>query len=95
MAAVLLSCGTPGKRYSLPHSRILIHHPSMSGLAGQAADAFGRSLAAPRGHGDRNRDRADRIWCLAQEGEREASADRRHLVAALKKARKAPQYSKR
>lgn len=38
MAAVLLACGTKGKRYSLPHSRILIHQPSMSGLAGQAAD---------------------------------------------------------
>ena len=35
---VLLACGTKGKRYSLPHSRILIHQPSMSGLAGQAAD---------------------------------------------------------
>src|SRR5258708_6923945 len=34
MAAVLRSCGTKGKRYSLPHSRILIHQPSMSGLAG-------------------------------------------------------------
>src|SRR5512145_3458821 len=38
MAAVLLACGTKGKRFSLPHSRILIHQPSMSGLAGQAAD---------------------------------------------------------
>jgi len=38
MAAILLACGTPGKRYALPHSRILIHQPSMSGLAGQAAD---------------------------------------------------------
>jgi ATP-dependent Clp protease protease subunit len=38
MAAVLLAAGTKGKRYSLPHSRILIHQPSMSGLAGQAAD---------------------------------------------------------
>jgi ATP-dependent Clp protease protease subunit len=38
MAAVLLACGARGKRYSLPHSRILIHQPSMSGLAGQAAD---------------------------------------------------------
>jgi ATP-dependent Clp protease, protease subunit len=38
MGAVLLSCGTKGKRYSLPHARILIHQPSMSGLAGQAAD---------------------------------------------------------
>ncbi len=38
MAAVLLACGTRGKRYSLPHSRILIHQPSLSGLAGQATD---------------------------------------------------------
>ncbi len=38
MAAVLLAAGTKGKRYSLPHSRILIHQPTMSGLAGQAAD---------------------------------------------------------
>jgi len=38
MAAVLLSCGTKGKRYALPHARVLIHQPSMSGLAGQATD---------------------------------------------------------
>lgn len=38
MAAVLLACGTKGKRFSLPNSRILIHQPSMSGLGGQAAD---------------------------------------------------------
>jgi len=38
MAAVLLAAGTKTKRYSLPHSRILIHQPSMSGLAGQATD---------------------------------------------------------
>lgn len=38
MAAVLLAAGTKGKRYSLPNSRILIHQPSMHGLAGQATD---------------------------------------------------------
>src|SRR3954454_4824547 len=38
MGAVLRAAGAKGKRYSLPHSRILIHQPSMSGLAGQAAD---------------------------------------------------------
>ena len=38
MAAVLLSAGAKGKRYSLPNSRILIHQPLMSGLSGQAAD---------------------------------------------------------
>lgn len=38
MAAVLLAAGAAGKRFSLPNSRILIHQPWMSGLAGQASD---------------------------------------------------------
>jgi ATP-dependent Clp protease protease subunit len=38
MAAVLLAAGAKGKRFSLPNSRIMIHQPSMHGLAGQAAD---------------------------------------------------------
>src|ERR1700720_3093360 len=38
MAAVLLAAGTKGKQFSLPNSRIMIHQPSMQGLAGQAAD---------------------------------------------------------
>jgi ATP-dependent Clp protease protease subunit len=38
MAAILLSAGTKGKRYSLANSRILIHQPSVEGLAGQATD---------------------------------------------------------
>ena len=38
IAAVLLAAGTKGKRFSLPNSRILIHQPWMSGLAGQASD---------------------------------------------------------
>jgi ATP-dependent Clp protease protease subunit len=38
MAAVLLAAGTKAKRFSLPNSRIMIHQPSMHGLAGQAAD---------------------------------------------------------
>jgi len=50
MAAVLLACGAKGKRYSLPHSRILIHQPSMSGLAGQATDIdiFAREILRMR-----------------------------------------------
>ncbi len=36
-AAVLLAGGTKGKRYALPHARILIHQP-YGGAAGQAAD---------------------------------------------------------
>ena len=38
MAAVLLSAGAPGKRFSLPNSRIIIHQPLMTGLGGQATD---------------------------------------------------------
>ena len=38
MAAMLLAAGARGKRYSLPNSRIIIHQPLMSGLAGQASD---------------------------------------------------------
>lgn len=38
MGALLLSAGAAGKRFALPNSRILIHQPSMSGLAGQATD---------------------------------------------------------
>ena len=38
MAAVLLAAGAKGKRFALPHSRIMIHQPSISGLAGQATD---------------------------------------------------------
>jgi ATP-dependent Clp protease protease subunit len=37
IAALLLSAGTKGKRYALPHSRVLIHQP-MGGFQGQAAD---------------------------------------------------------
>ena len=38
MAAVLLTAGAKGKRFSLPNSRILIHQPWRSGLGGQASD---------------------------------------------------------
>ena len=37
MAAVLLSAGEKGMRYTLPHSRIMIHQP-MGGFQGQATD---------------------------------------------------------
>ncbi len=37
MGALLLAAGTAGKRYSLPHARVLIHQP-MGGTQGQATD---------------------------------------------------------
>jgi len=38
MAAVLLAAGTAKKRFALPHAKILIHQPWLSGLQGQATD---------------------------------------------------------
>ncbi|MEI7949410.1 MAG: ATP-dependent Clp endopeptidase proteolytic subunit ClpP [Gammaproteobacteria bacterium] len=37
MGALLLAGGTKGKRYALPHSRVMIHQPS-GGAQGQASD---------------------------------------------------------
>jgi len=37
MAALLLSAGTKGKRFALPHSRIMIHQP-FGGVGGTSAD---------------------------------------------------------
>jgi ATP-dependent Clp protease protease subunit len=37
MGAILLAAGTKGKRYALPHSRIMLHQPA-GGAGGQATD---------------------------------------------------------
>src|ERR1019366_1372907 len=36
--AVLLAAGEKGKRFALPHARIMIHQPLTSGVDGQASD---------------------------------------------------------
>lgn len=40
MGSLLLQAGTPGKRYCLPHARVMIHQPLIGGhgLSGQASD---------------------------------------------------------
>ena len=38
MGAVLLAGGAAGKRTSLPHSKIMLHQPSIGGLGGQTSD---------------------------------------------------------
>ena len=39
MGAVLLACGTKGKRYATPNAEIMIHQPLISGgLSGQATE---------------------------------------------------------
>ena len=38
VAAVLLAAGEAGKRFALPHARIMLHQPHIGGLEGQATD---------------------------------------------------------
>jgi ATP-dependent Clp protease protease subunit len=37
-AAILLASGTAGKRYALPHAKVMIHQPWSQGIGGQASD---------------------------------------------------------
>ena len=37
-AAILLACGTKGKRFCLPHAKVMIHQPWSQGIGGQASD---------------------------------------------------------
>ena len=37
-AAVLLAAGANGKRFALPHARVMLHQPHIGGLEGQATD---------------------------------------------------------
>jgi len=37
-AAILLAAGTKGKRYALPHAKVMIHQPWSQGMSGQASD---------------------------------------------------------
>src|SRR4051794_7474211 len=37
-AAILLAAGTKGKRYCLPHAKVMIHQPWSQGMSGQASD---------------------------------------------------------
>src|SRR5579871_4626158 len=37
-AAILLAAGTKGKRYALPHAKVMVHQPWSQGIGGQASD---------------------------------------------------------
>src|SRR5437870_4359858 len=37
-AAILLAAGTKGKRYAVPHAKVMIHQPWSQGMSGQASD---------------------------------------------------------
>ena len=66
MGQFLLCAGAKGKRYSLPHARIMMHQPS-AGVQGQAADiaiqaeqlVYIKQLMAERIRAHRTDDRAD------------------------------------
>jgi ATP-dependent Clp protease protease subunit len=70
MGQFLLCAGAPGKRFALPHSRILMHQPS-GGVQGQAADIaiqaeqiiYLKRMMAERIEEDSDRDR----WFTADE----------------------------
>jgi ATP-dependent Clp protease protease subunit len=63
MGQFLLCAGTPGKRFALPHSRILMHQPS-GAMQGQAADiAIHTGQPVDRIEADSDRDR----WFTADE----------------------------
>jgi ATP-dependent Clp protease protease subunit len=37
-AAILLAAGTKGKRFALPHAKVMVHQPWSQGIGGQASD---------------------------------------------------------
>jgi ATP-dependent Clp protease protease subunit len=37
-AAILLTAGSKGKRYALPHAKVMVHQPWSQGMSGQASD---------------------------------------------------------
>jgi len=41
MGSLLLAAGAPGKRFSLPNSRIMIHQPSGGAMSAEEAKKFG------------------------------------------------------
>jgi len=74
MGAVLLAAGTKGKRFSLPHSRIMIHQP-WGGAEGTAADIEIQSREILRLRGTLNGILADLTGQNLKKIERDTSRD--------------------
>ncbi len=96
MGQFLLAAGTPGKRYALPHARIMMHQPS-AGIGGTASDItiqaeqfaqtkkeMARLIAEHTGQPvARIEEDSDRDrWFTAQEAKEYGLVD--HVVSALK-----------
>ncbi|MCK9872287.1 ATP-dependent Clp protease proteolytic subunit [Nocardiopsis dassonvillei] len=95
MGQFLACVGTPGKRYSLPHARIMMHQPS-GGLGGTAADiaiqaenlahtkqTMVRLIAKHTGQTEEtiSRDQHRDAWFTAQEAREYGFVD--HVVASV------------
>lgn len=79
MGAVLLSAGTKGKRYALPHARIMIHQPS-GGAQGKMSD-----IEISYKEGQRLKDTLNEILatnCNKTKEEIEAATDRDNFMSA-------------
>jgi len=74
MAAVLLSAGEKGMRYTLPHSRIMIHQP-MGGFQGQASDIAIQAKEIIRLRGTLNQILADHTGQSLEKVEQDTERD--------------------
>ncbi len=74
MGAFLLSAGTKGKRYALPHSRIMIHQPS-GGAQGQSTDIQIQAQEIQRLKDTLNEIMAENCGKTAKELERDTERD--------------------
>ena len=74
MAAVLLSAGAKGKRFCLPHSKVMIHQPS-GGASGQATDVQLHAQWLLRTKGKMNKLMSEMTHQLLERIERDVERD--------------------
>ncbi|WP_369140274.1 ATP-dependent Clp protease proteolytic subunit [Modestobacter versicolor] len=75
MGQFLLTAGTPGKRYALPHARIMMHQPS-AGLGGTAADISIQADMLARTKRQLNELQAEHSGQTVEQVERDSDRDR-------------------
>lgn len=84
--ALLLACGSPGKRYALPHARIMIHQPWVPGqITGPASDVRIHAEEIQKQRREINRILAERSGRTIEE--LEADTDRDYWLDAPEAAR--------
>jgi ATP-dependent Clp protease, protease subunit len=75
MGQFLLTAGTPGKRFSLPHTRIMMHQPS-AGVGGTQSDITIQADMLRRLKRDINRLQAEHCGQRVEQIERDSDRDR-------------------